>query len=150
MYPHKNEPLSLPWTAPSGKFSVPDASIGLAVPALAAADGVVTRSSRISTGQRVRIDHGRGLASAYMHMRNRRVQVGDRVRAGQPVGTVAFGDKFKLNHLHFEAYRNGVPVDPEPLLRGARVVALPTSDGKWLLAAVLAVGAGIYVSRFIR
>ena len=89
------------------------------VPAIAVADGVVTSSSEIPTGGAIRIDHGRGVMSDYIHLDARFVRRGERVRAGQQLGLVGW-DKRRpgdLYHLHFQLWVGGKRVDPQPYLR---------------------------------
>ena len=143
-YPAKPEEsnLSLPDVTGNKKWIVPSNTI----PAMSIADGVVTKSSDIRTGGRVRVDHGDGLWSAYYHLSNRRVNVGDKVRQGQVVGTVGYDVSRGLhpNHLHFEIWKDKKQVDPAPYLRGAVVPPMPTPWG-WLIAGGLAIVAGVYV-----
>lgn len=95
-------------------------------PAVAMADGVVTFAQRVSKGDYVRIDHGGGLESHSMHMRNLGVRAGDRVRAGERIGTISHAPEgYTLNHLHFGVKENGRWVDPERILAGAAVVRAP-------------------------
>jgi murein DD-endopeptidase MepM/ murein hydrolase activator NlpD len=142
----KNQPREerLPEVAASGNWIVPSNTI----PALSIADGVVELSSDIGTGGRVRVDHGDGLKSAYYHLRNRRVNVGERVKRGQILGTVSYdaSKDLHLNHLHFEIWKNGKQVDPAPYLKGAEVAPMPTPRG-WLIAGAVAFGLGIYAVR---
>jgi murein DD-endopeptidase MepM/ murein hydrolase activator NlpD len=163
LYPRGSEPAGLPWTSSSGKWSVPDASIGRAVPALAAGDGVVVKSGWIGTGDRVRIDHGGGWETGYMHLRSRRVNVGDRVRAGQPIGAISYSPwcsgcptaqpppakppKVGLNHLHFEVYKDGQNVNPESVfgrhLSNLRLVNDPWSNK--LLKLLIGIGGATFL-----
>jgi murein DD-endopeptidase MepM/ murein hydrolase activator NlpD len=156
LYPRRNEPAGNPQTSASGRWAMPND-----VAAVAVAPGIVTKSSWTGTGDRVRIDHGAGIASAYMHLRDRQVHVGDRVRAGQPVGTISYNPwkrgaakaepppapprKVGLNHLHFEVYKNGVQVDPRPYLTDAKY-ARQTRARTFLLYAGLAVALGLIVA----
>lgn len=127
------------------------------VPALAFMAGKVTRASMIGTGGRVRIDHGNGLETAYYHLRKPAMQVGEVVKEGQVVGDIyhntsaptATRTPYKLNHLHFEVFRNGNAIDPASLLRTARVVAAPISQGAFLIKVTLAVGLGLVLSKYV-
>jgi murein DD-endopeptidase MepM/ murein hydrolase activator NlpD len=120
------------------------------VPALAFDDGVVTKSSTIGTGGRVQIDHGGGLETKYFHMRNLRVKVGDRVKAGQPVGTISFNPVgFKLNHLHFETLRNGIQVDPEPIMRTGQMIAAPSELGGFLVNVGISAAIGYLAFKYL-
>ena len=122
-----------------------------AIPALALADGVVTISKEIGTGGYVKIRHAGGLDSQYLHLKNRRVKVGDTVVAGQPVGQIWYNtspDGYHLAHLHFQLRRNGALIDPRPFLRKLDAVENPWRyRGLKLLAGIVVVGAiggGIY------
>jgi murein DD-endopeptidase MepM/ murein hydrolase activator NlpD len=146
LYPRVLEPLRLPWTSANGRWAVPDD-----VPALAIADGTVSKAGRIGTGDRVRVEHGAGIASGYFHMRNLRVRPGDRVKRGQPLGTVSYDPSRQdpaLNHLHFEYYSGGSAVNPSSVLSGAEILSQP-SEINWLMLAALAAGTGLLVARYI-
>jgi hypothetical protein len=52
-----------------------------------------------------------------MHLQSYRVTVGDRVNAGQLIGTVGHsGIKVSGSHLHLEIHRDGQAIDPAPIL----------------------------------
>jgi murein DD-endopeptidase MepM/ murein hydrolase activator NlpD len=89
------------------------------IPALAIADGVVTVSKEFSKGGGVRVDHGNGIKSDYLHLIPRAVKKGERVRLGQRVGTIGYdvSRKIDLYHLHFNLWLAGRKVDPEPYLK---------------------------------
>jgi len=130
----------LPTTAPRWYMSA-------GLPALAYDAGVVTTSKEIGTGGYVVIDHADGLTTQYMHLRNRRVRVGDRVSAGQPIAEAHFNPSaYKLIHLHFQLRKNGVLQNPAAWLAKATIVRDPRST--WLAAAA-AVGAGLLAYRFV-
>jgi len=117
------------------------------LPALAWDAGTVTRSGTINTGGRVEIDHGGGLSTKYFHLLNVRVREGQKVKAGDVVGTISFNPAdFKLNHLHFEMLRNGKQVDPEPLIFSGRMVTAPGST--WIKIGVAA-GIGYLAYRYV-
>lgn len=155
-----------PWS--TGKWVTPDAgwaAMPVDVPALAVAAGTVTKAQWTGTGVQVTIDHGGGWESQYMHMRDLKVRPGERVKQGTPLGRISFSPwkrgapralpppspprKIGLNHLHLQIKRDGKTIDPKPLIRNAPVMPMP-SRLPLLLAAGLAVAAGLYFSRFIR
>lgn len=117
------------------------------VPALAFDDGVVTKASVIRTGGRVEIDHG-DRKTKYFHLRNMRVKEGDRVKAGQPVGTISFNpSSYKLNHLHFEIHRGGDAVNPEPEVFRGQMVAKPLEFP--FIKIGIAAGVGYLLYRYV-
>ncbi|MFF5713115.1 peptidoglycan DD-metalloendopeptidase family protein [Streptomyces sp. NPDC012756] len=69
-------------------------------------------------GLHVMINHGGGLASMYAHMSEMMTEVGKTVRAGETIGRVGATGNVTGPHLHLEARRNGVTVDPMPFLTG--------------------------------
>lgn len=86
-------------------------------PVLAAADGVVEfAGQRGGYGNLVVLRHPDGTETRYAHQRDLAVRAGDRVEAGAPLGTVGSTGRSTGPHLHFELRRDGVPVDPLPLL----------------------------------
>lgn len=122
------------------------------LPALALGPGVVTTSTQITTGNYVVVDHPGGWQSQSMHLAKRDVRVGDKVKAAQRIGVIGFDtrpDGFRLLHLHFQLRKDGVLVDPEPILAGLPVVDAPGNWG-WLVAGGVAVAAGLVFARFIR
>ena len=108
-------------------------------PVVAVLDGVVEKllEGDIS-GYYLKIDHGEGTSSWYMHLNNDTpgtddgrggtdfafadgLQVGDQVQAGQLIGYV--GDsgnaEWSGSHTHFELHIGGRAVNPYPYLRDA-------------------------------
>ena len=63
-------------------------------------------------GNFVRLDAGGGLGTGYGHMSRIAVSYGSHVRRGQVIGYVGSTGLSTGAHLHYEMYRNGVPVDP--------------------------------------
>jgi len=85
----------------------------------AIADGQVTMAKRNgSAGNEIRIKHANGIESRYFHMHNRTVKVGDKVRAGQLIGTVGDTGRVTGPHLHFELRIGGKSVNPTKLIKG--------------------------------
>jgi murein DD-endopeptidase MepM/ murein hydrolase activator NlpD len=95
---------------------MPDAKI----PAMAISDGTVIESSDVSKGGYIRIYFPQlNMSAEYMHLRRRRVKVGETVLAGEPIGLISYNPIDRpLSHLHFQLRpgRDGSPTDPEPYL----------------------------------
>lgn len=73
------------------------------------------------------IRHVPRIVSCYMHLHSYRVSVGDRVSAGDIIGTVGHsGIKVSGSHLHLEIHRNGQAIDPAPIL--GPDIAIPPQD----------------------
>ena len=92
-------------------------------PVYAAEDGVVTRAAlgyNSGSGNNVRIDNGtlagRSVETSYLHLNSISVQVGQRVRRGQLIGTVGSTGLSTAPHLHFSLYLDGVNSNPAPWL----------------------------------
>lgn len=88
-------------------------------PVVAPAAGTVALVGRVSDGFRVHgntvgIDHGQGVTSILLHLRDIKVKEGDVVKAGQLVGTVGSTGASTGPHLHWGLYVNGQSVDPVP------------------------------------
>lgn len=81
-------------------------------------DGVVTQSGFLpsSMGNYVRIDHGNGIETRYMHFLRPGIPVGTQVSAGSVIGQVGTTGNSTGPHLHFEIFVNGKLVDPLPYL----------------------------------
>ena len=56
-------------------------------------------------GNHVRIHHGGGIASSYVHLDHALVQTGDVVRRGQPIGVAGWTGLAGHRHLHFSVQR---------------------------------------------
>ena len=90
-----------------------DISASSGNPVIAAASGTVVKSYFSSSyGNYVVISHGGGVMTAYAHMTRRLVSTGQRVAAGQQVGTVGSTGNSTGPHLHFEVYVGGSTVNP--------------------------------------
>lgn len=88
---------------------------------VAPAPGVVVRvwSEFQRGGNKVAIDHGGGLVTAYAHLARVGVSPGDRLAAGQPFARSGYAGldglvTFPLGvpHVHFNTWLGGDPVDP--------------------------------------
>jgi murein DD-endopeptidase MepM/ murein hydrolase activator NlpD len=67
-------------------------------------------------GRLVVVDHGLGLYTLYFHLDETRVQIGERVTRGQPLGTVGSTGRATGPHLHFGVQVGAARIDPERLL----------------------------------
>ncbi len=67
-------------------------------------------------GNTIGLDHGQGVVSIYIHLRDIRVKPGDRVEAGQLIGTVGNTGASTGPHLHWGLYVLGQSVDPRSWL----------------------------------
>ena len=65
-------------------------------------------------GNTIGIDHGQGVLSLFMHLKDINVKEGDMVKAGQAIGTVWATGASTGPHLHWGLYVHGVAVDPVP------------------------------------
>lgn len=90
-------------------------------PVYATADGVVTLSEqKYPHGNNIMIDHGRGIETRYLHLNERLVQVGDKVKKGQLIGKLGNTGRSTGPHLHYEVIVNGTHVDPMPYIQADR------------------------------
>lgn len=90
----------------------------------AAPEGAIvmaTRSGRViasghasDMGEHIRIDHGDGYVTTYMHLSERKVSVGANVSRGQTIGLVGNTGNSNGAHLHFEIKLNGNLYNPNP------------------------------------
>lgn len=84
--------------------------------AIFAADGGIVEATgkTVTAGNYVRIDHGGGTVTVYMHMQNNSICVrkGQKVSQGQKIGRMGSTGRSSGTHLHFEIRINGIAVDP--------------------------------------
>lgn len=116
---------------------------------LAMAAGTVDRRFTDSEGALIiRIAHPNGETTLYAHLNRQDVMVGMTVREGQQIGVVGDTGLGAICHLHVEVRRNGVRVDPWPLLRQNQAAVPQLGDPMLKYKAegwkVKATGAGIY------
>lgn len=82
----------------------------------AAAGRVVFSGQATGFGNIVVIEHRAGFETAYAHLSQLNVEVGDRIGAGYKVGEVGSSGMSTGPHLHFEVRVNGKQVDPADYL----------------------------------
>ena len=87
-------------------------------PVRAANRGVVRLVESFHLGGNViYLDHGAGLVTAYLHLSEQLVAVGDTVERGATIGRVGATGRVTGPHLHWITRYGGVTVDPASLLR---------------------------------
>lgn len=80
----------------------------------AMADGYVLYSKRDAVnGKFVKVDHGYGLTSAYVHNSKLLVGEGERVTQGQAIALSGATGRATGPHLHFQVELDDLPIDPE-------------------------------------
>ena len=85
-------------------------------PIRASMDGIVALAGRNrGYGNFVKLAHSGGLATGYGHMSRIAVRAGTRVAQGQIIGYVGSTGMSTGPHLHYEVWRNGVPVNPRSM-----------------------------------
>ena len=89
------------------------AASGTSIKAFAGGKVVQNVAWNKSAGNYIKIDHGNGVATRYLHMKQPSpLKVGAEVAAGQEVGLVGNTGVGTGAHLHFEIHINGEKVDP--------------------------------------
>lgn len=106
---------------------------------IAFADGkVVTSKYSASAGEYVKLDHGNGVYTRYLHLKSgsRTVKVGDTVKKGQVLGYMGATGNVTGAHLHFDITLDGKYVDPAAYLDGTKTIEKPNAVKQWQLAAI--------------
>lgn len=90
-----------------------DIGVGVGTDIYAAEAGtVIFAGDNSSAGIEVRIDHGNGYVTRYLHNSATKVKVGDIVEKGQVIALSGNTGVSTGPHLHFEVQYNGQKVDP--------------------------------------
>ncbi len=90
-----------------------DIGAPVGTPVIAPADGTVLSAGREGEyGRLICLDHGNGYTTAFGHLNEMQVKAGEKVRAGQILGTVGRSGITTGPHLHYEVRLNGKPVNP--------------------------------------
>ncbi len=75
---------------------------------------VVIATYTAETGYIIQVQHDNDLVSVYKHNSTLLKKEGDKVRAGEAIAIIGETGEFSTGpHLHFEMWRNGVPLNPE-------------------------------------
>ena len=95
-----------------------DIAADIGTPVKSVLDGKIIFSEwSLETGYVVVVDHGENIISVYKHNSKILKEQNDFVQAGEVIAYS--GNQGNLStgpHLHFELWKNGTPIDPEPLL----------------------------------
>lgn len=84
---------------------------------IAVADGIVIRAERQSAyGNFVEINHGDGLRTLYAHNSKNVVAVGQSISKGDKIAEVGSTGRSTGTHVHFQVYKDGNIVDPNPYI----------------------------------
>ena len=86
----------------------------------AAADGTVDDIYSNAFGDGITISHSDGIITKYMCLGGvENLKAGDTVKAGDVIGTVgkSKGENVTEPHLHFEVFKDGIPVNPMEYLK---------------------------------
>lgn len=110
---------------PRSPHSGLDIAAPTGTPIIATADGIVSlvHDGMVLTGKTVMIDHGFGLDSVYIHMSEIKVEQGQAVRQGDPIGAIGMTGRTNGPHLHFGISWYGAKLDPQTVL-----AALPAGE----------------------
>lgn len=113
-----------PFTGKKGDFHKGiDLTAAEGTPILAAAEGVAeTVLADAQGGNWVKLRHGKGLSTRYCHMQYVFVHPGERVAAGQKIGTVGQTGKVTGPHLHWELMYENTLYDPSQALGQAALL----------------------------
>jgi murein DD-endopeptidase MepM/ murein hydrolase activator NlpD len=96
-----------------------DISVSRGTPLHATADGIVSFADRnAGNGNIVVIEHGYGYSTVYAHDSKILVHAGEKVKRGEVVALSGSTGTSTGPHVHYEVWKNGKSVDPEPYLRG--------------------------------
>ena len=95
-----------------------DIAADIGTPVKSILDGKILFSEwSVDTGHVIIVDHGDNIVSVYKHNSKSLKEQNDFVHAGEVIAYS--GNQGSLSsgpHLHFELWKNGTPIDPEPLL----------------------------------
>ena len=95
-----------------------DIAGGAGAPVVAPADGVVVLAGPPAfslEGNLVIVDHGMGLNSAFLHLATVAVEEGQRVRRGEPIGTIGASGRVTGPHLHWSMKWRDARIAPAAL-----------------------------------
>lgn len=90
-----------------------DYAAAVGTPIMATANGRVTKASYTrGNGNYVKIQHNNTYATQYLHMKRRKVKVGQYVKQGDVIGWVGMTGNTSGPHVCYRFWKNGRQVDP--------------------------------------
>ena len=90
-----------------------DYAAAVGTPIMATANGRVTKASYTrGNGNYVKIKHNRSYSTQYLHMKRRKVKVGQYVKQGDVIGWVGMTGNTSGPHVCYRFWKNGRQVDP--------------------------------------
>jgi murein DD-endopeptidase MepM/ murein hydrolase activator NlpD len=96
-----------------------DIAINRGTPLHATADGIVSFADRSAgSGNVVVLEHGYGYSTVYAHDSKILVHPGEKVKRGDVIAYSGSTGSSTGPHVHYEVWKNGKSVNPEPYLRG--------------------------------
>lgn len=110
--PLKGEITNL-YTPESGHYGI-DIVSNANDPVLSVLDGtVISAGWTLEAGYVIIVQHRNNIVSQYKHNSILLKKIGDRVRAGEPLGIIGNTGEYTTGpHLHFELWQNGTPLNP--------------------------------------
>lgn len=94
-----------------------DIAVPEGTPVMATASGETTFAGwQGAYGNIIIIRHGKGLETAYAHLKKCYARVGKHVCRGDKIGLVGTTGNATGPHLHYEVRQNGIRVNPKPWL----------------------------------
>ncbi len=95
-----------------------DIAVPVGTPVRATADGIVSYAGWAPrSGYTIVIEHGHGFSTVYAHNSKLLVKVGQRVERGSIIAYSGSSGVTTGPHLHYEVWKNGVPVNPITYLK---------------------------------
>lgn len=116
---------------PGSYHSGVDIAAGAGATVTAPADGVVVLAGPpvfSLEGNLVIVSHGMGLDSAFLHLATVAVKEGQRVRQGDPIGTVGATGRATGPHLHWSMKWQNARIDPQPLAGPMPAATIPPKE----------------------
>jgi len=90
-----------------------DITVSRGAPVIAPADGVVKQARyRGGNGKYIKIDHGNGYSTLYLHLSKIQVKKGQSVERGDIIGKTGNTGRSTAPHLHYEVHYYGTPQNP--------------------------------------